>query len=60
MIKMVGLISVKVCEWTIFILEVLADIIEFSNIKIGGPDIIVEVDETKLDKRKYYQRHRED
>ena len=36
----------------------LGDAVEMETVKVGGENIIVEIDETKLGKRKYNRRHR--
>ena len=38
--------------------ELVSSMIQSENIKIGGKDIIVEIDETKLARRKYNRGHR--
>jgi hypothetical protein len=38
----------------------LADSVNFSDLMIGGLNIIVEIDETKFGKRKYHRGHRLD
>lgn len=55
-----GLGSEAVCGWTSYIRQLLGDTINFEQVKIGGLDIIVEIDETKLGKRKYNRGHRVD
>lgn len=40
--------------------RLVSSTLDESNTIIGGPNIIVEVDETKLGKRKYYRGHRVD
>ncbi|KCZ82396.1 hypothetical protein H312_00054, partial [Anncaliia algerae PRA339] len=52
-VKMVGVHSESVTYWALNLREMLADSLDFSDVKIGGPNIIVEVDETKLGKRKF-------
>lgn len=49
-----------VTDWTGFIRQLCADNVDFEDVKIGGPGVIVEVDETKLGKRKYHRGHRVD
>lgn len=56
-VKMTGISSKTICEWVFFIRQMLADMIDFCDVKIGGPGVIVEVDETKLGKRKYHKGH---
>lgn len=45
-------------DWNSFCREVVVFGSYQSNLKIGGPNIIVEIDETKLGKRKYHRGHR--
>jgi transposase-like protein len=40
--------------------KLVASMVEEESIKIGGPGVIVEIDETKLGKRKYNRGHRVD
>ncbi|KCZ74571.1 hypothetical protein H311_04462, partial [Anncaliia algerae PRA109] len=54
---MVGIQSESVTAWCSHLRELLPDSLEYSEIKIGGPGIIVEIDETKLGKRKYNRGH---
>ncbi|KCZ74405.1 hypothetical protein H311_04630, partial [Anncaliia algerae PRA109] len=56
-VKMVGIQSESVTTWCSHLRELLADSLEYSEIQIGGPGIIVEIDETKLGKRKYNPGH---
>lgn len=53
-----GIHSEAVSEWTKFIRQMVADCVESEQVKIGGPNIIIEVDETKLGKRKYHRGHK--
>lgn len=48
----------NICKWSFFILQMLADSIDFCDIKIDRLDIIVEVDEKKLYKIKCSKGHR--
>ncbi|KII67994.1 hypothetical protein RF11_01995 [Thelohanellus kitauei] len=57
-IEITGLSSATVTEWTRFIRQILADSVDFSDTVIGGNEIVVEVHETKLGKRKYRKVHR--
>ncbi|KII71684.1 hypothetical protein RF11_11486 [Thelohanellus kitauei] len=57
-IEVTALSSPTVTEWTLFIRQLFAYNIDFSDAVIWGNVIVVEVDETKLGKRKYYKGHR--
>ncbi|KCZ81183.1 hypothetical protein H312_01393 [Anncaliia algerae PRA339] len=50
---MCGIQSESVTFWTFHLRELLADSLDFSDVKIGGDQVVVEIDETKLGKRKY-------
>lgn len=50
--------SKTICEWSHFIRQLLGSNVEEIEMQIGGPGIIVEIDETKLGKRKYNKGHR--
>lgn len=52
--------SEAITAWSQFIRQICADCVEFNDVVIGGPGIIVEIDETKLGKRKYHRGHRVD
>lgn len=54
---MLGIGSETMCSWTKYIRQLLADNVEFEDVVIGGKGIIVEIDETKLGKRKYNKGH---
>lgn len=55
---MTGIQSESVTVWTHYIRELLADSVGYKQVLIGGEGIVVEVDETKLEKRKYQRGHR--
>jgi hypothetical protein len=57
-IKTSGVFSESVCAWTSYLRQLLGDAVEMETVKVGGENIIVEIDETKLGKRKYNRRHR--
>ncbi|KCZ79392.1 hypothetical protein H312_03217 [Anncaliia algerae PRA339] len=57
MIKMIGIQSESVIAWCSHLRELLSVSLEYSEIKIGGSGITVEIDETKLSKRKYNRGH---
>lgn len=56
--SMVSIHSESINHWTSHFKKHVADNVSFSEVIIGGPGIIVEVDETKLGKRKYHRGHR--
>lgn len=49
--------STTICAWTIYLRQLLGESICPYSQKIGGEGIIVEIDETKLGKRKYNRGH---
>ena len=53
-----GVCSEAITEWTKYIRQLVADCVETEQVMIGGENIVVEVDETKLGKRKYNRGHR--
>lgn len=57
-IAALGVSSVTVCKWTKKLRYILAEKVKKTFEKIGGQDIIVEVDETKMGKRKYNRGHK--
>ncbi|KCZ77661.1 hypothetical protein H311_01326 [Anncaliia algerae PRA109] len=52
-VKMCGIQSESITFWIFNLRELLADSLNFSDVKIGGDQVVVEIDETKLGKRKY-------
>ena len=52
--------SSTICVWKEKIESLLTQTLPIEQQKIGGPGIIVEIDETKLGKRKYHRGHRVD
>lgn len=56
-VKMTGIQSEAVTSWCLFLREMLADDLNTEDIRIGGENVIVEIDETKLGKRKYNRGH---
>jgi hypothetical protein len=50
--------SEAITAWTTYIRQLCADCVETATVRIGGPGVIIEVDETKLGKRKYHRGHR--
>jgi transposase-like protein len=60
MIAMSGHGSESVCAFQAFFRQLVSDSVEIETATIGGPNIIVEIDETKLGKRKYNREHRVD
>ncbi len=57
-ISMLGLSSHTVTNWTSYVRQLCADNVEMCRVQIGGEGIIVEIDETKMGKRKYNRGHR--
>jgi hypothetical protein len=53
-----GIGSEAMTSWATYLRQLLADTIDYSDVQIGGEGIKVEVDETKLGKRKYHRGHR--
>ena len=49
-----------VCKWTKKVRNLITESISQIETKLGGPGIVVEIDETKLGKRKYHRGHRVD
>lgn len=43
------------CDYALCLRELLSDAVELSDVIIGGPDIMVEIDETKLCIVKYHK-----
>lgn len=56
--KTVGVYSETVCAWASYIRQACGDCVDFEQVQIGGNGVIVEIDETKLGKRKYHRGHR--
>lgn len=54
----IGIYSEAASAWTSYIRQACGDMIDYEHVKVGGEGIIVEVDETKLGKRKYHRGHR--
>jgi hypothetical protein len=55
-----GLSSATVTNYIRFFRELVADSLDDDDFVIGGPGIRVEIDESKLGKRKYHRGHRVD
>lgn len=49
--------SETISAWTKFLRQLLGDSLSQSSMKIGGPNVIVEIDETKMGKRKFNRGH---
>ena len=49
--------SITVSEYTRFCRQMVAEVIDDEDMRIGGPGVIVEVDESKLGKRKNHLGH---
>lgn len=60
MILMSGMSSKTVCAFTGHFRQLVADSLDEEQCTIGGPGIVVEIDESKLGKRKYNTGHRVD
>lgn len=58
LIEATGLSSATVTSWGRYIRQLVGDSIEFNDTLIGGEGVIVEIDETKMGKRKYNRGHR--
>ncbi|KCZ78437.1 hypothetical protein H311_00531 [Anncaliia algerae PRA109] len=52
-VKMCDIQRESVTFWTFHLRELLADSLNFSDVNIGGDQVVVENDEIKLGKRKY-------
>lgn len=48
-----GVGSEAITAWTKYLRQLLADCVEFKDVVIGGEGVVLEIDETKLGKRKY-------
>ena len=59
-IQMSGMSSKTVCAFLNYFRQLVSDAVEIEDVTIGGEGIIVEIDETKLGKRKYNRGHRVD
>lgn len=53
-----GCSSKTICAFNAHFRQLVADSLDETDVKIGGSGVIVEVDETKLGKRKYNRGHR--
>ena len=49
-----------ISSFSTYFRELVADMVEIEDCKIGGPGVEVELDETKVGKRKYHRGHRVD
>lgn len=56
-IEVTGIQSESVVAWTSYVRQLLGDNVHMESVQIGGPGVIVEVDETKMGKRKYNRGH---
>jgi transposase-like protein len=50
--------SITVSEYSKYCRQMVAEILDDEDMHIGGPGVVVEVDESKLGKRKYHRGHR--
>jgi transposase-like protein len=57
MVSMSGMSSRTICSFQNYFRQLVTDAMEMEDALIGGEGIIVEVDETKLGKRKYHRGH---
>ena len=55
-----GLTKQVVADYTLFMRELVADSLDEMDFKIGGPNVVVEIDESKFGKRKHNRGHRVD
>ena len=53
-----GYSSATISKWFKVYMDILVNDFSFSQVKIGGENIIVECDESKFGKRKYHRGHR--
>lgn len=60
LIEATGHSSATISEWSKFIRQLCGESVNENSLKIGGQNIIVEIDETKLGKRKYHRGHKVD
>jgi transposase-like protein len=60
LVAMSGCSSRTVCSFTGYFRQLAADSLDAEDCTIGGPGIIIEVDESKMGKRKYHRGHRVD
>ncbi|KCZ81554.1 hypothetical protein H312_01007 [Anncaliia algerae PRA339] len=56
--KATGLSSATITDWTHYLRQLLGEAVDEEQTVIGGPGIIVEIDETKMGKRKYNRGRR--
>uniref|UniRef100_A0A0K0ER96 Transposase n=1 Tax=Strongyloides stercoralis TaxID=6248 RepID=A0A0K0ER96_STRER len=59
-ISQCGLSSATVCSYLKYFRQLVSDALEEQDCVIGGDGIVVEIDETKMGKRKYNRGHRVD
>jgi len=52
--------SATVCSYYSYFRKLVPDSLDFVDMKIGGQDVIVEIDESKLGKCKYHRGHHVD
>lgn len=60
LVEATSLSSRTITSWLKYTRQILGDFVDFNDTMIGGEGVIVEIDETKLGKRKYHRGHRVD
>lgn len=52
-----GISSKTISDWLGFVRQLVGEDVSLEETQIGGPDIVVEIDETKMGRRKYHRGH---